>query len=122
LQALLAGASPRLRDREHIVGSGPDVLRAARVLGAEGVVSKGADERYVPGNRGIWVKSKCLNRQEFVVVGWSDPEGSRTGLGSLLLGDHDDDGRLVYAGRAGTGMRVVAWTSSGTSRRSSATG
>ena len=41
---------------------------------------------YAPGNRGIWVKSKCLNREEFVVVGWTDPEGSRRHIGALLLG------------------------------------
>ena len=42
--------------------------------------------------------------QEFVVVGWTDPEGSRPALGSLLLGYYNDDGKLIYAGRAGTGM------------------
>jgi bifunctional non-homologous end joining protein LigD len=49
------------------------------------------------------VKSKCLNRQEFVVVGWTDPEGSRRGVGALLLGYYDA-GQLIYAGRVGTGM------------------
>jgi ATP-dependent DNA ligase len=49
-------------------------------------------------------ESKCLNRQEFVVVGWTDPEGSRPYLGALLLGYYTDDGRLIYAGRVGTGM------------------
>src|ERR1043166_4065338 len=48
--------------------------------------------------------SKCLNREEFVVVGWTDPEGSRSHIGALLLGYYTDDGRLHYAGRAGTGM------------------
>jgi ATP-dependent DNA ligase len=47
---------------------------------------------------------KCLNRQEFVVVGWTNPEGSRPHLGALLLGYYADDGKLVYAGRVGTGM------------------
>jgi ATP-dependent DNA ligase len=47
-----------------------------------------------------------LNRQEFVVVGWSDPEGSRPHLGALLLGYYPDDGKLIYAGRVGTGMPV----------------
>jgi len=47
---------------------------------------------------------KCLNREEFVVVGWTDPEGSRPWLGSLLLAYYGDDGRLVYAGRAGSGF------------------
>ena len=73
-------------------------------LGLEGVISKRADRPYAPGDRGIWVKSKCLNREEFVVVGWTDPEGSRSHIGALLLGYYTEDGRLHYAGRAGTGM------------------
>jgi ATP-dependent DNA ligase len=59
---------------------------------------------YAPGKRGLWRKSKCLNRQEFVFVGWTDPEGSRPHLSALLLGYYDDDGKLIYAGRVGTGM------------------
>jgi bifunctional non-homologous end joining protein LigD len=58
---------------------------------------------YAPGNRGLWRKAKWLNRQEFVVVGWSDPEGSRPHLGALLLGYYADEGKLIYAGRVGTG-------------------
>jgi ATP-dependent DNA ligase len=64
----------------------------------------------MPGNRGVWVKTKFLNRQEFVIVGWTDPEGSRSSLGSLLLGYYRDDGKLIYAGRAGTGMTVSELT------------
>ena len=60
----------------------------------------------VPAGANAWVKSKCLNRAEFVVVGWSDPEGSRHLVGSLLLGYYDLAGRLIYAGRVGTGMSV----------------
>jgi ATP-dependent DNA ligase len=52
----------------------------------------------------LWVKVKCLNREEFVVIGWTDPEGSRPFLGALLLGYHDSGGKLVYAGRVGTGI------------------
>jgi ATP-dependent DNA ligase len=68
------------------------------------VVSKTIDAPYTPGNRGLWRKAKSLNRQEFVIVGWSDPEGSRPHLGALLLGYYTDDGKLIYAGRVGTGM------------------
>ena len=75
-------------------------------LGFEGVVSKTIDAPYAPGNRGLWRKAKALNRQEFVIVGWSDPEGSRPHLGALLLGYYTDDGKLIYAGRVGTGMPV----------------
>jgi ATP-dependent DNA ligase len=53
---------------------------------------------------GLWVKVKCLNREEFVVVGWTDPEGSRPRLGALLLAYYTPDGRLIYAGRAGVGI------------------
>src|ERR1700730_17775669 len=63
-----------------------------------------ADAPYAPGNRGLWLKVKWLNRKEFVVVGWTDPEGARPFLGALLLGYSDPDGRLIYAGRAGTGI------------------
>src|SRR6266852_7169315 len=53
---------------------------------------------------GLWIKVKCLNREEFVVVGWTDPEGFRPRLGALLLAYHTPDARLVYAGRAGVGI------------------
>src|SRR6202020_1957877 len=85
-------------------GDGELILKHAGKLGFEGVVSKTSDAPYAPGNRGLWRKAKWLNRQEFVVVGWSDPEGSRPYLGALLLGYYTDDGKLIYAGRVGTGM------------------
>ena len=91
---------------EHEGGDGEAFRRAACRHGLEGVVSKRTDRPYLPGDRGAWVKSKCLNRAEFVVVGWSDPEGSRHLVGSLLLGYYDPEGRLIYAGRVGTGMSI----------------
>jgi ATP-dependent DNA ligase len=69
-------------------------------------VSKRIDGRYEPDRR-TWLKTKCLNCEEFVVVGWSDPEGSRHQIGALLLGYYTPDGRFVHAGRAGTGMPVA---------------
>src|ERR1700756_4452615 len=72
--------------------------------GTEGVVSKRIDARYAPGDRRLWRKTKCLNREEFIIVGYTDPEASRPYLGALLLGYYTDDGRLLYAGRAGGGM------------------
>jgi bifunctional non-homologous end joining protein LigD len=70
----------------------------------EGVVSKRIDAPYRPTDRGLWAKSKCLNREEFVVVGWTDPEGGRGYVGALLLAYFTPEGELVYAGRVGTGM------------------
>jgi bifunctional non-homologous end joining protein LigD len=100
---LLKGAGRGLVYHEHLVGDGRAILAQACKLKAEGIVSKRVDAPYAPGNRGLWVKTKCLNRQEFVVVGWTEGEGARKALGSLLLGYYDG-GRLVYAGRAGTGL------------------
>jgi hypothetical protein len=67
-------------------------------LSYEGVVSKTVDAPYAPRNRGLWRKAKCLDRQEFVVVGWTDPEGSRPHLGALLLGYYGDDCKLGLRG------------------------
>ena len=97
---------PGLQFNGHDTGDGELILKHAGKLGFEGVVSKTIDAPYAPGNRGLWRKAKALNRQEFVVVGWSDPEGSRPHLGALLLGYYADDGKLIYAGRVGTGMPV----------------
>jgi DNA ligase D-like protein (predicted ligase) len=97
---------PGLQFNGHDEGDGELILAHAGQLGFEGVVSKTIDAPYAPGNRGLWRKAKALNRQEFVVVGWSDPEGSRPHLGSLLLGYYAADGKLTYAGRVGTGMPV----------------
>jgi bifunctional non-homologous end joining protein LigD len=91
---------------EHAEEDGEVFRRAACEHRLEGIVSKRLDRAYLPGDRGAWIKSKCLNRAEFVIVGWSDPEGSRPLIGALLLGYYEPDGRLLYAGRVGTGMPV----------------
>jgi DNA ligase D-like protein (predicted ligase) len=103
LEPLVAN-KPGLQFNGHDTGDGELILKHAGKLGFEGVVSKTIDAPYAPGNRGLWRKAKALNRQEFVIVGWSDPEGSRPHLGALLLGYYTDDGKLIYAGRVGTGM------------------
>ena len=104
LEAMLNDPPGAIRFSDHVIGDGSRVFAEAAKLGVEGIVSKRIDQPYLPGNRGAWVKTKCLNRQEFVVVGWTDPEGARAALGSLLLGYYDDRGKLIYAGRVGTGM------------------
>jgi bifunctional non-homologous end joining protein LigD len=102
----LVAKKPGLQFNGHEAGDGELILQHAGKLGFEGVVSKTIDAPYAPRNRGLWRKAKALNRHEFVVVGWSDPEGSRPHLGALLLGYYTDDQKLVYAGRVGTGMPV----------------
>jgi DNA ligase D-like protein (predicted ligase) len=102
----LVSNKPGIQFNGHDTGDGELILKRAGKLGFEGVVSKTIDAPYAPGNRGLWRKAKALNRQEFVVVGWSDPEGSRPHLGALLLGYYTDDAKLTYAGRVGTGMPI----------------
>ena len=80
-------------------------VRLLHIACGLGIVSKRADAAYAPGNRGLWLKVKCLHREEFVVVGWTDPEGRRPWLGALLLAYYDPQARLVYAGRVGTGIK-----------------
>ncbi len=95
---------PLIADKPGLQFNGHETGDGELKLGFEGVVSKTIDAAYAPGNRGLWRKAKWLNRQEFVIVGWSDPEGTRPHLGALLLGYYTDDGKLIYAGRVGTGM------------------
>jgi len=105
LQVLLQNAPSPLRYTEHIIGHGAAFLEAARALHVEGAVSKLLDAPYKPGERGTWRKCKCLHAEEFVIVGFTDPEGARPYLGALLLGYYDSEGKLHYAGRAGSGIK-----------------
>lgn len=93
-----------LRFSDHVIGNGPAFLSEACRAGLEGVVSKRRDRPYRSGRTAAWVKSKCTKRQEFVVGGFTDPEGSRQGVGALLLGVYDADKRLVFSGKVGTGF------------------
>ncbi|MEP6823522.1 MAG: DNA ligase D [Ramlibacter sp.] len=81
-----------------------DVVAAACRLGLEGVIAKRRDSAYVTRRSSDWIKLKCGQRQEFVIGGYTDPKGSRTGIGALLLGVHDATGQLQYAGNVGTGF------------------
>jgi bifunctional non-homologous end joining protein LigD len=90
----------------HHLGEGDALLNATREQGLEGVIAKRADSRYEIGRRSTsWRKVKNRRRQEVVVGGWLPGAGNREGaLGALLIGHYDDAGRLVYAGRVGTGF------------------
>ena len=81
-----------------------DMLTSACQLGLEGIIAKRRDSAYVCRRSTDWIKLKCKLRQEFVIAGWTDPQGARTGVGALVLGVHDDDGKLRYAGNVGTGF------------------
>ncbi len=81
-----------------------EVVASACKLGLEGVIAKRRDSAYVPRRSPDWIKLKCGHRQEFVIGGFTDPQGERAGIGSLLLGVHDASGTLQYAGNVGTGF------------------
>ena len=101
----LVGASKtgRIRFSEHIEGNGRAFFQHACGAGLEGIVSKQRDQPYRAGRHGGWLKTKCTQRQELVVGGFTDPEGMRAGLGALLIGYYEGD-RLVFAGKVGTGF------------------
>ncbi len=98
------GARAALRFSEHIVGDGRDVFSAACRHHLEGVVSKRADSSYAGRRTRSWLKCKCGRRQELVIGGYTEPSGSRRGFGALLVGTHDPNGALRYAGRVGSGF------------------
>jgi bifunctional non-homologous end joining protein LigD len=100
---LAADPSPTIRYSDHQVGRGPDFFAAACGARLEGLISKRRDARYQPGRGSTWVKVKCGQREELVIVGFTDPAGARAGFGALLMGYHTAKGDLVYAGRVGTG-------------------
>ena len=83
------------------------MLREACAKGAEGIIAKRADGRYVSARSTDWLKVKCVHQQEFVVGGYTAPKGSREGLGALLVGYYEH-GALRYAGKVGTGYDRAA--------------
>jgi bifunctional non-homologous end joining protein LigD len=92
-----------LRYSAHRNTDGEDYYRQACERGWEGLIAKRADSRYRSGRSKDWLKLKCVRDQEFVVGGFTDPQGSRAGFGALLVGYHDGDAALRYAGKVGTG-------------------
>ena len=104
LASLLDGfGSDQLRLSEHIETGGAELLHEACKLQAEGIVSKRSTGKYISGRGRDWLKMKCLHEQEFVVGGFTLPTNKIHGVGALLLGYYEK-GKLVYAGRTGTGF------------------
>jgi bifunctional non-homologous end joining protein LigD len=91
-----------IRYSEHFEESGKLVLQHACDIGLEGIVSKRADAPYRSGRSDIFIKTKCANSQEFVVGGYSPSTAMPNAIGALVVGYYDG-GRLIYAGRIGTG-------------------
>src|SRR5437867_2660247 len=103
LQSLIAPGG-MLRYSEHVQGSGQAFFDEVCKLRLEGIVCKRADSQYQSGRGTAWLKVKCARRQEVVIGGFSDPEGSRSGFGALLVGVYEVPGKLRYSGKVGTGF------------------
>lgn len=104
LQELLENAPPHLAFSSHIEGDGDAAFELAGKQHFEGIISKRADRPYHGGRSEDWRKTKQLASDEFAVVGYTAPKGSRTGFGSLLLAKPDPEHGWRYVGRVGTGF------------------
>jgi bifunctional non-homologous end joining protein LigD len=96
-----------IRYSEHHSAEGPDFLQSACRMALEGVVSKRADAPYESGRSRSWLKSKCVEQQEFVIGGFTRPSTGGRGIGAIVLGYYRN-GELRYAGRVGTGFGAAA--------------
>lgn len=96
---------PSLRFSDHVVGNGANMLVKACKLGLEGIVSKLADAPYTFGRDKNWLKIKCQQRQEFIIIGYSNAKSGGRALGALYLG-YNRGGALTYAGKVGTGFTM----------------
>ena len=104
LREAIGATSGSIRIGPEVTGSGDEFFKQACKLGFEGAICKRLDSLYREGNRSReWLKVKCLQRQEMVIGGFTEPQGSRAGFGALLLGVYED-GALRYAGKVGTGF------------------
>ena len=92
-----------IRYSKHFEVGAKDFLKSTCQLQLEGMISKRADAPYSSGRGDTWVKSKCSQRQEFVIGGFTDPDGSRSHFGALLVGVYEN-GKLRYCGKVGTGF------------------
>jgi bifunctional non-homologous end joining protein LigD len=102
--AAVVGERGLIHRVDHVDGDPGLLLRRACEAGWEGLIAKRADAPYRSGRSGDWLKLKCSASQELVIGGWTDPRGSRTHFGAVLVGYHDPDGALRYAGKVGTGF------------------
>jgi bifunctional non-homologous end joining protein LigD len=101
---LESSSSQHIRFSEVFDVPAADIITSACRLGLEGVIGKRKTSPYVSRRSPDWIKLKCMQRQEFIIGGYTDPKGSRAGVGSLLLGFYDKDKKLRYAGNVGTGF------------------
>ena len=104
LERLCAGARESIRYSEAIGSDANPLLEEVNRRGLEGIIGKQRNSIYEPGRRsGAWIKLKCVNEQEFVIGGYTPPQGARKHFGAILVGYYDKS-KLVFAGKVGTGF------------------
>src|SRR6266704_371212 len=104
LEKLCANAGDPIRYSGAIGSDAKRLLQEVKRRGLEGIVGKQRNSVYEPGRRsGAWIKLKCVNEQEFVIGGYTPPEGSRKHFGAILVGYYKEN-RLMFAGKVGTGF------------------
>ncbi len=104
LAALLDGAPPALLYSDHVTGQGAAFFELAAQSGVEGIVSKRLGSPYTGRRTTSWLKVKRIEDREFVIGGFTAPQGSRPHFGALLIGLYDDEGKLHYVTRVGSGF------------------
>lgn len=106
-QLIEARGTDKVRYSEHFQTDARSMIETARKLKLEGVIAKRRDAPYVSERSDQWLKLKSSPRQELVIIGFTDREGAKSEVGSLMLGYHDPDGTLHYAGNVGTGWNAA---------------
>jgi bifunctional non-homologous end joining protein LigD len=107
LREIIPGDGGRLRYSESLPGPSQSILKLAQKLGLEGIMAKRQDSKYETGQRsGAWLKIKAVNQQEFVIGGYTLPEGHQETMGALLVGYYEKN-QLKYAGKVGAGFNVA---------------
>lgn len=104
LHSLIPDENITIRYSDHICNDGKAMFHTACEMALEGIISKRFDSTYQTRRSKSWLKVKCLKRQEFVIGGYTNPQGSRSHFGSLYLGVFNDKDELEFAGNVGTGF------------------
>jgi bifunctional non-homologous end joining protein LigD len=103
LASLIGRGTTSVHYSDHIMGDGDKVAASACSMQLEGVISKRADAKYASGRSPMWIKSKCIGEDEFVIGGYRRSDKKGRPFRSLLVGEYDK-GKLIYRGRVGTGF------------------
>ncbi len=104
LHQIIPSEGAILRYSDHIAGSGKSVIKKIGQMGLEGIISKNSHSAYIQKRTKDWLKIKCNKSQEFIIAGFTQPQGQRSYFGALLLGTYNKRKKLIYCGQVGTGF------------------